>query len=289
MKKSFKKVFVPHKEANPVPLFWHPISVLLFTILTLSFVFLFTHDDPLEPDSLLGDIRSGSIIAFTNTERKEQNLPELVENQTLVEAATRKAEDMAAKQYFAHYSPQGVSPWFWFSNSGYQYEKAGENLAVLFDDSKKVVHAWMNSPTHRANILKDGYTEIGIGTATGVYKGQKTTYVVQLFAKPKSDSTPVLFAFETSGKKSNPNLNVQGVEITNLSLQQLFTQPYIFFSIIFIFSLILLLSALIALLLFFIKHSHNKAIVKRSVLYIFISLASLIYLYVFIFKNIVIL
>jgi hypothetical protein len=54
-----------------------------------------------------------------------------------------------------------------------------------FDDSEDVEKAWMNSPTHKANILNNRYTEIGISTAIGTYKGEKTTFVVQMFGTPK--------------------------------------------------------------------------------------------------------
>ena len=48
---------------------------------------------------------------------------------------------------------------------------AGENLAVNFSDSQDVTNAWMNSPEHRANILNGDFTQIGIATAQGTYKG----------------------------------------------------------------------------------------------------------------------
>ena len=99
-----------------------------------------------------------------------------------------KANDMAANGYFAHVGPGGKTPWQWISASGYQYQYAGENLAVRFIDSKDVVGAWMESPTHRANIVKPVYTQIGVGVAEGMYEGQPATYVVQYFGTPKSNA-----------------------------------------------------------------------------------------------------
>jgi hypothetical protein len=81
-------------------------------------------------------------------------------------------------------SPEGKQPWYWFGLVGYQYEYAGENLAVDFTDSKDVTLAWMNSPTHKANIMKNAYTEMGTGIATGTFNGNPTIFVAQVFGKP---------------------------------------------------------------------------------------------------------
>jgi len=91
---------------------------------------------------------------------------------------------MAEHEYFSHYSPEGVSPWCWFDEAGYVYAHAGENLAIHFTDSTEVVEAWMDSPTHRENIVDPKYTEIGVGTARGEFDGYDTVYVVQLFGAP---------------------------------------------------------------------------------------------------------
>lgn len=91
---------------------------------------------------------------------------------------------MAARGYFSHDTPEGKKPWQWIDEVGYEYQYSGQNLAVNFTESKEVQEAWMNSPTHRANIVKPQYTEIGIGTAEGMYKGEKVTFVVQFFATP---------------------------------------------------------------------------------------------------------
>jgi hypothetical protein len=91
---------------------------------------------------------------------------------------------MASKSYFAHTSPEGLTPWHWLDLVGYDYEYAGENLAINFTDSQDVTSAWMNSPTHRANIAKAQYSEVGTGIATGTYQGYETIFVAQVYAKP---------------------------------------------------------------------------------------------------------
>lgn len=127
---------------------------------------------------------SAVLVDLANQDRASKDLATLTVNPVLVAAAQAKANDMAAGEYFAHVSPTGVDPWHWFEVAGYKYDYAGENLAVDFSDSGDVNTAWMNSPTHRENILDPHYTEIGIATAEGVYRGRPTTFVVQEFGTP---------------------------------------------------------------------------------------------------------
>jgi hypothetical protein len=105
-------------------------------------------------------------------------------NSLLQVAAQDKVNDMVAKGYFAHTSPQGIAPWYWFQQAGYNYLYAGENLAMNFTDSQDVTTAWMNSPEHRANILSTQFTQVGIATAQGTYDGKPVIYVAEEFGTP---------------------------------------------------------------------------------------------------------
>lgn len=135
-------------------------------------------------DWLVGAVLPSVVVDLTNEERSDVAAAPLRRNSTLDQAAQLKANHMAKNSYFAHYAPDGTSPWYWFDQTGYTYAHAGENLAVHFSDSDEVVEAWMNSPSHRANIVDKKFTEIGVGTAKGTYQGHKTVYVVQLFGTP---------------------------------------------------------------------------------------------------------
>lgn len=135
-------------------------------------------------DWLVSTVLPSVVVELTNEERADVNAAPLRRNATLDEAARLKAEHMARNEYFSHYSPSGVSPWYWFDEAGYVYAHAGENLAIHFTDSSEVVEAWMDSPTHRENIVNGQYTEIGVGTAKGEFDGYDTVYVVQLFGAP---------------------------------------------------------------------------------------------------------
>ncbi len=124
------------------------------------------------------------LVDLANGDRVENNLQTLTMNPVLVAAAQAKADDMAAKSYFAHTSPEGRDSWYWFQEAGYEFSYAGENLAVDFSDSVDVERAWMRSPSHRDNVLGAHFTEIGIATAQGMYQGRLTTFVVQMFGTP---------------------------------------------------------------------------------------------------------
>ena len=136
---------------------------------------------------LVSTVLPAVVVDLTNQERLANNEVKLQRNATLDEAARLKAEHMVENEYFSHFSPDGVSPWYWFDEADYVYAHAGENLAIHFTDSSELVEAWMNSPAHRKNITNNLYTEIGVGTARGTYDGYETVYVVQLFGTPAVD------------------------------------------------------------------------------------------------------
>lgn len=136
----------------------------------------------------LASVLPGVLATLTNEDRAKAGVPTLIEDPQLARAAQLKAEDMAAKGYFAHVDPQGRQPWYWMDQIGYDYSYAGENLAVNFTDSEDVQEAWMNSPTHHANIVKSQYTRVGFGVAQGMYEGRETTFVVQFFATPRANA-----------------------------------------------------------------------------------------------------
>lgn len=121
------------------------------------------------------------IVVATNKARASDGLPVLTINTTLNKAAQMKATDMVKKGYFAHESPTGVTPWYWFKEAGYNYMHAGENLASGFLTTKNLMKGWIDSPTHKANIMDPQYTEIGIGFAKTTKNGKTNWYVVQMF------------------------------------------------------------------------------------------------------------
>lgn len=185
MKKTFKKYFIPHEENDHKPYLLREKAVSITA--TIAVILLFASligSYVVKNSKFLAAIQSAFLVDLTNEDRQAEGAGKLVINDKLVLAAQLKANDMAEKSYFAHTSPEGLTPWHWFGEAKYDYIYAGENLAVNFNRSEDVERAWMNSPLHRANILNNRYKEIGIATAEGVYKGKNTTFVVQMFGSP---------------------------------------------------------------------------------------------------------
>jgi hypothetical protein len=130
------------------------------------------------------DITVEKLFEDTNIQRQKNGLEPLTYNKQLSDAAYAKAQDMFRKDYWAHYSPDGKTPWDFILATKYQYQYAGENLAKNFLFSQNVVDAWMQSPTHRENLLRKEFTEVGYAIVNGTLQGEPTTLVVQMFATP---------------------------------------------------------------------------------------------------------
>lgn len=136
-------------------------------------------------------VSSGSIVSLTNSSRAQAGLSLLSTNGQLASAATAKANDMFTNQYFAHTSPDGKAPWNFINESGYTYTYAGENLAIGYSDASELQAAWMNSPSHRENILSPNFSEIGVASISGVFEGADTIIVVEMFGSQSETPAPV--------------------------------------------------------------------------------------------------
>lgn len=229
MKIIFKKYFIPHEgnEYKPHLLRWEASLVLVSIILGVELLFL-GQVFIIQNTGWLAEVISNVLVDQTNVERQEAGLYGLQINELLQKAAQLKAEDMAEKGYFSHTTPDGKTPWYWLEQAGYVFAAAGENLAVNFVDSEDVTEAWMNSPKHRDNILGGGFTEIGIATAKGIYKGEETIFVVQFFGRPMiqpavaevketEETTPIVPlapAGETVPEQGSADAEVSGEEVS---------------------------------------------------------------------------
>ena len=186
-----KNYLIPHKGNQYEPHVFKPKNMLFVLILGVIITLIsYLGTVVVKNTGLLASIQSAFLVDLANEDRVEQNVATLTINPILVEAAQRKANDMAVKGYFAHTSPEGLTPWYWFKDVNYNYIYAGENLAVNFTESVDVHKAWIASPTHKKNILDQRFTEVGIATAEGFYKGRKATFVVQMFGKPRASLLP---------------------------------------------------------------------------------------------------
>ena len=288
-----KKHFIPHQGNNHRPHALRTknvISVVILLLLLEVFAFL------IPALTYVKRAGTGNIAAvlpavlslLTNEQREAQKLSMLNTSPLLTKAAELKVADMVTKNYFAHTSPEGKTPWYWLEMVGYNYQYAGENLAVNFMDSKDVADAWMNSPTHRANIVKGNYTEIGTGIATGSYKGKDAVFVAQLYANP-SKALSILAKKTTANvpvntkvsniTKASTEARVLGVETTTIQtpniLQKATASPRYTTDIILLVVFCVMTFALLLYILIRFKNHHmdlitNGLIVLIVVLAIFI-------------------
>jgi len=183
MKHFFYHLFVPHERNNYRARLLHHKSLLFFITLIFSATF-FLEIIKINFPSVLGvqnNITVEQLVSITNKKRAEAGLPPLVLNPNLSQAATLKAGDMFAKDYWAHNSPDGITPWVFIKQSGYNYVYAGENLARGFNSAEDVVNAWMASPKHKENMLFKNYNDVGFFVGVGKLKGEDTILVVEEF------------------------------------------------------------------------------------------------------------
>ncbi|MFE0416402.1 CAP domain-containing protein [Streptomyces tendae] len=131
---------------------------------------------PLTPDGLART--TAEVVGLTNRERAAAGLPALAVDARLTTAAQAHSADMVARDFYSHTDPDGGKPWDRAAAAGAARRTVGENIACGQRSPADVVEGWMNSPGHRANILKSDFTHIGVGLAGG---GRAGTYWTQLF------------------------------------------------------------------------------------------------------------
>lgn len=190
MQKLIRKLhhwFIPGEHNNYRGRALSHNALLGYMLVAMSLLLIAKTSGNFMSSQILGvatDIQTEDLLKDTNRERTKNGLEPLVYNQQLSEAAKLKADHMFINNYWAHFSPKGDTPWEFIKQSGYEYEYAGENLAKNFLYSQNVVDAWMKSPTHRENILRPEFSEVGFAVENGVLQGEETTLVVQMFGKP---------------------------------------------------------------------------------------------------------
>lgn len=157
------------------------LTVLIAAFISFTAVTRLLQSSALHILGFASSITISEVITQTNQERLAHGLPALNVSSKLSQAAAGKAQDMFINSYWAHTSPSGITPWVFILDAGYDYVFAGENLAKDFSNTSRMMQAWMDSPTHRANIISDKYSEIGIAVVPGNLNGEDTVLVVQMF------------------------------------------------------------------------------------------------------------
>lgn len=121
------------------------------------------------------------VVEFVNKERANRGLSPFIYNAELSRVARFKSQDMIDKKYFSHESPTYGSPFVMMENFGLRFSAAGENIAYGQQTASSVMNSWMNSAGHKANILSQSFTHIGVGVAK---MANGTLYWTQMFMNP---------------------------------------------------------------------------------------------------------
>lgn len=195
-----------NKKEHRVYLPYIPLLILVVGTFLLSIL------QPLQNRGVLAystNVSVGGLLESTNTQRTQNSASELQLNSALNAAAQAKANDMVARNYWSHITPDGQQPWVFMDNSGYKYQKAGENLAYGFATSSDTVTGWMNSQTHKDNLLDSAFSEVGFGFANSANfnNSGEETVIVAMYGKPlvlASNSEPAQSTSPAPANTSSP-------------------------------------------------------------------------------------
>lgn len=153
------------------------------------------------------NVSAQSLLIDSNQARQTNGQAALRGNPQLDAAAQAKAQDMANQNYWSHITPDTQTPWRFIDATGYNYQKAGENLAYGFSTSQEVITGWMSSPTHKANVLDSQYQDVGFGIVNSpnyLNKGPETI-VVALYGTPANSAMTVASSASINGFNSLQN------------------------------------------------------------------------------------
>jgi uncharacterized protein YkwD len=186
------------QTANPS----YTSHIIILLILSIIGVRLVIFHLGLHQTATASDLTVENIMAAINKERDLRNLALLKTDSRLTQAAQFKSDDMQARHYFSHTNPEGEYIWPKIVEYGYSpYVQLGENLAIEFYNTESLVSAWMNSPTHRANVLQENFKDQGMGLTFGDRQR------VQIFLRtaPLNDCQPKSFISLVAKQKRTTN------------------------------------------------------------------------------------
>jgi uncharacterized protein YkwD len=126
-----------------------------------------------------------AMLAQVNAQRTAAGAAPLVLDPRLSEVAQQHAEDMLARSYYDHESPEGLQPRDRVLRAGYPARMVAENIARGPTSVEEVLSAWMQSRGHRGNLLHSAFTELGVGCAVGRNAVGYTVLWVQEFGRPR--------------------------------------------------------------------------------------------------------
>lgn len=216
-----KRSAAHHKQNKQYVKHYWPYLPMILVIAAGLFINSFLN----RSSEVLGDqtqLTQQALLDNTNENRFNNSTSALTLDGKLGQAAQAKANDMVARDYWSHQTPEADDPWAFITQSGYQYQAAGENLAYGFHSADDVLKAWMQSPDHRANVLSNAYTQVGFGVAQSTnYQGKgPETVIVAFYAIPAGDvtvSATVLPSFTNDQNQAVPVSRLQSSALPAIS------------------------------------------------------------------------
>lgn len=222
--------FIPSRKNkfHPIALRSTGLVVFLAMFIAIPPLYNITSAHKFQVLGYATNINVTDLFNLSNQERINNGLTPLALNSQLTSAAQAKANDMMVKNYWAHVSPDGIAPWTFVLNSGYNYSAAGENLAKGFDFSSDAVEGWMNSPDHRANVLNSTYKDVGYAVINGTLLGEQTTLVVAEYGAKAEQTVAYVSTTQNNNKPAAtpvPQTNTTQVVTDSNSNEDTVTEP----------------------------------------------------------------
>lgn len=188
-----KNALIPHAGNDYDPSLLHPKRVAGYGVAILAAKFILVVAIFAVPTSLLmSEAAFGALeadlVARTNAVRTDYAQRPLAVHEQLEASAAARVQDLARKEYFSHVSPDGKVLEDFLRDAGYQYAVAGENLAMGFVDMGAVVATWMESASHRRNMIAADYDDIGLSMARGIRDGRPVLYIAQHFGRRRQQA-----------------------------------------------------------------------------------------------------
>ena len=282
-KSLMKHHFVPNKDTKKRARLLHHKFFYLYSSVFVVLFLLINVSKSVKPGVLgySSEITVRQLLDDTNKERDRSGKKPLAINEKLSKAAKLKADYMFAKNFWAHTAPDGTQPWEFVLQEGYDYAYAGENLARNFYYSQEVVDAWMNSPSHKENLLSENYDEVGFAVENGLLDGYETTLVVQFFGRPKNT------AAITTKSDQERYLNSLNEKVSTMGVSTKTTSSVIDVPSLFRYVAFTILGFVLALFILDIYYSRTRGVDKftgHTSAHIMVLLVTMFSVYI-IFKN----
>lgn len=152
------------------------VFIIIVFVIVLAFLIIRSRTRGVA-EAALNDFEN-DFMKMTNDTRASRGLRQLQYDSALVQIARAHSKDMIKRNFFNHINPSGESPEIRARKAKYPYQYIGENIGKGYATPESAFSAWMSSLSHRANLLQQNYTRMGVG----IDSGRGTIAYTQLFS-----------------------------------------------------------------------------------------------------------